>query len=408
MTAGTAASSAAWTDDEGARRVRALFADRFAAAPDGVWAAPGRVNLIGEHTDYNAGLALPMALDHRTFAALRVREDGRIRVASAQRPGEIIAANLDELAPASDFGWAGYVLGVAWALRESGLLATGFDVALDSCVPVGAGLSSSAALECAVAVGLAAAAPTDELIAACVRAENEFVGAPTGAMDQTVSLRGRAGHALLVDFAERRVEPIPFDTERLDAELLVIDTRAAHALADGEYARRRDECARAATAAGVPDLRRLGAVSASAAPGTAAPGTALIADPLLAARARHVVTENARVLGFAAELRRPRPRLETLGALLDASHASLRDDYEVSCRELDLAVDAARAAGAHGARMTGGGFGGSAIALVDSSPDARASAAAVRHAVAEAFRRESLAEPAFFLARAGEGASQIR
>ena len=383
--------SAPWTDQEGWERARTLFAERFEGEPDGVWAAPGRVNLIGEHTDYNAGLALPIALAHRTFAALRRRADGEIRIASGQRPGELVAARLSELAPPSVHGWAGYVLGVAWALRESGHLATGFDVALDSCVPVGAGLSSSAALECAIAGGISATAPagaapdTAELIQACVRAENDFVGAPTGAMDQTISLRAAAGHALLLDFADGAAEQIPFVPA---AQLLVIDTRTAHALAGGEYARRRAECARAAELAGVSSLRAL----------TTTPG-----DPVLAARARHVRTENERVLAFVGELGRPVPSPVILGALLDASHESLRGDFEVSCRELDLAVDAARAAGAYGARMTGGGFGGSAIALVDA-----AAADAVRHSIREVFTRSGLAEPAFFTTIAGPGATKIR
>lgn len=365
-----------------AENARELFAREFGGEPDGVWSAPGRVNLIGEHTDYNDGLSLPIALPHRTFAAIRRRVDGRIRITSALRPGELVEADLAALTPGS--GWADYVLGVAWALPAT----TGFDVALDSLVPVGAGLSSSAALECAVAVGLAAPdATTDALIRACVRAENEFVGAPTGSMDQTVSMRGQAGHALLVDFHDGALEQIPLDLEALGARLLVIDTRAAHSLADGEYARRRAECARAVELAGVPSLREF---------------SGRLDDPLLDARARHVTSENARVLAFAAELRRPAPALPVLGALLDASHDSLRDDYEVSCLELDLAVDAARATGAHGARMTGGGFGGSAIALVDA-----ADVDGVQSAVAQAFGRAGLAEPDFFTAVAAAGARQL-
>lgn len=356
-----------------------LFTSTFGGEPDGVFSAPGRVNLIGEHTDYNGGLSLPIALPHRTFAALRRRADSRIRITSTMRPGEVIEADQASLAPGS--GWADYVLGVAWALPAS----TGFDVAIDSDVPVGAGLSSSAALECAVAVGLAGPdIATDALIAACVRAENEFVGAPTGAMDQTISLRGQAGHALLVDFRDGALEQIPLDLEALGARLLVIDTRAAHSLADGEYARRRAECARAAALAGVPSLREF---------------SGQLEDPVLNARARHVTSENARVLDFAAELRNPAPALPALGALLNASHDSLRDDYEVSCLELDLAVDTARAAGAHGARMTGGGFGGSAIALVDAQD-----IDAVREAVAHAFRDAGLTAPAFFTAVAADGA----
>lgn len=383
---------APWTDQEGAGRARALFSERFAAQPDGVWAAPGRVNLIGEHTDYNAGLALPIALGHSTFAALRIRADGLIRIVSAQRPGELIETSVAELEPPSSFGWAGYVLGVAWSLRESGHVSSGFDVALDSCVPVGAGLSSSAALECAVAVALTAlgrasssATPgTAELIAACVRAENDFVGVPTGAMDQTVSLRATAGHALLIDFADGSLEPIRFAPA---AELLVIDTRAEHALADGEYARRRAECTQAAELEGAVDLRTL---------------TTVPKDPLLAARARHVSSENDRVLAFAAELRRRDPSPERLGQLLDASHDSLRDDFEVSCLELDLAVDTARTAGAYGARMTGGGFGGSAIALVDAS-----AVSTVRDSIRSAFRQSGLNEPVLFTTSAGPGAREV-
>jgi len=385
----------AWSHDEGAARVRALFASAFSAAPDGVWSAPGRVNLIGEHTDYNGGLCLPIALPHRTFVALRSRDDDLIRLVSAQEGTGIRSVSLDEVAPGTVPGWPAYVAGVAWALRALGRSVSGFDAAVDSCVPYGAGLSSSAALESAFAVALSSVhglglasddAGRARLAAACVRAENEIAGAPTGGMDQAASLRCLAGAALLLDCRDGEVEQEPFDLTAHGLALLVIDTRAEHALVDGQYAARRATCEDAARILGVPTLREVTDLPAalSLLDGTPDGGVRV-------RRVRHVVTEIARVLSFVDLLRDG--RIDEVGPLMDASHASLRDDYEVSCRELDLTVTAARAAGAFGARMTGGGFGGSAIALVRAGSEE-----AVAAAVASAFAAADLRPPAFLLA----------
>ncbi|WP_402464079.1 galactokinase [Isoptericola aurantiacus] len=393
-----------WSDDDGAARVRALFAEAFGSdgVPDGVWSAPGRVNLIGEHTDYNAGLALPVALPHRTYVALRSRDDDVVRLTSAQAPGRTWETDLADVAPGGTQGWGAYVAGVAWALRQAGHEVSGFDAVVDSCVPFGAGLSSSAALECAVAVALDAVhglglaaddAGRAALVTACVRAENEIAGAPTGGMDQAASLRCSVGHALLLDCrpglsALESAGRVPFDLAAVGLTLLVVDTRAEHALVDGQYAERRASCERAAEILGLPSLRDIDPDRLDDA--LTALGDGPEAD-VLRRRVRHVVTEIARTEQFAATVRAG--RVADVGDLMDASHASLRDDYEVSARELDLVVDSARAAGALGARMTGGGFGGSAIALVrDADVDG------VVEAVQAAFDAASLTAPGFLLA----------
>ncbi|CAM5782272.1 galactokinase [Cellulomonas persica] len=382
----------AWDEATGQERARAVFATTFGAAPDGVWSAPGRVNLIGEHTDYNGGLCLPVALAHRTYAALRRRDDDTARMVSGAEPTAVAERELAGVAPGTVGGWTAYVAGVAWALRARGLTVPGFDVAIDSCVPVGSGLSSSAALSCSVALALdavgALAQDRAALAADCVRAENEIAGAPTGGMDQAAALRTVPGHALLLDCRDLTVRHVPFDPAAEGLALLVIDTRAEHALVDGQYAARRATCEEAAAALGVDTLRDL-----TDTPGDAERALATLADgtpegEVRVRRVRHVLAEIARVQEFVALLEAG--RLRDVGPLLDASHASLRDDYEVSCRELDVAVEAARAAGALGARMTGGGFGGSAIALVEA--DALTTVAA---AVDAAFTAAGLRPPAF-------------
>ena len=385
--------------EEAVAAAATAFAERFGRPPEGVWAAPGRVNLIGEHVDYNAGLCLPLALPHRTFAAIGRRDDGRLGLHSAQLPSRRRSwtGRLDSVGPGAVRGWAGYVAGVPWALRAAGHEVGGFDAALVSTVPIGAGLSSSAALECCVAIGL------DELFglglggddlgrrqlaAACVRAENEIAGAPTGGMDQAASLRCTAGHGLLLDCRDFEVEQIALDLAAAGLSLLVIDTRAHHSLVDGQYGSRRELCRQAARMLGVPDLRALadaGPQDGLEALGDGARG----AD--LRRIVRHVLTEIARVRSVAADLRAGRP--DAIGPALAASHDSLRADYRVSCPELDLAVDAARGAGALGARMTGGGFGGSAVALVPAGAAERVAAAVHQGFVAAGF-----APPGFLLA----------
>jgi galactokinase len=399
-TTSVAALRPAWSHDEGAARVRALFGGAFPQPPDGVWSAPGRVNLIGEHTDYNGGLCLPIALPHRTFVALRARDDETIRLVSAQEASSVVTVRLDEVAPGTVPGWASYVAGVAWALRGAGLLVHGFDAAVDSCVPYGAGLSSSAALESAFAVALdevfALGLASDDagralLAAACVRAENEIAGAPTGGLDQAASLRCGAGTALLLDCLDGSVEQVPFDLAGAGLALLVVDTKAEHSHATGGYGARRATCEEAAALLGVPLLRSVADApdGGSAALATLDDGTP--EGAVRARRVRHVLGEIGRVREFVALLRSG--EVAQVGPTMDASHVSLRDDYEVSCRELDLVVTSSRAAGALGARMTGGGFGGSAIALVRAGSEG-----AVAAAVATAFEEAGLRAPEFLLA----------
>lgn len=391
---------------EGAANARALFAEIFGAEPEGVWSAPGRVNIIGEHVDYNGGPCLPIALPHRAYLAVRARPDRLVRVVSPQTRDRIDEHCLDRIAPRGKEGevtsWAAYLVGVAWALEQAGYgPLTGFDAALWNCVPRGGGLSSSAALECSMAVALdevnglglagAESAPDDEgrriLADACRAAENEIAGANTGGLDQTASLRCAAGHALELDCRDMSTRLVPFDLSADGLELLVIDTRAKHSLNDGQYAARRADCEESARLLGAHLLVEVEDLDEA---------TALLPDERLRKRTRHVVSEIARTRAF-CELLAEGPlegdRLALAGALLDDSHESLRLDYEVTCPELDLAVSAAKAAGAHGARMTGGGFGGSAIALIDAGRGAE-----VAGAVRAAFEKAGFAEPHFMIA----------
>ena len=347
-----------------AARAAAWFRDCYGSEPDGGWLAPGRVNLIGEHTDYNDGFVLPFALSRGTLVMAARTGDGLLQVRSRQVRGNAVAVAVAGLRPGSVPGWAAYPAGVVWALREAGYPAGGARLVIDSDVPRGAGLSSSAALECSVALALAAAAQ---------RAENDFAGVPCGIMDQSASLLCEAGHALLLDCRSGETSQIPFDTAAAGLELLVIDTAARHVLADGDYANRRAECEQAASALGVPALRDITDLGALAGLG----------DPVLRRRARHVVTENQRVLDTVAVLRAG--RLAEAGPLLTASHESLRDDFEISWPEADAAVDAAIGAGALGARMIGGGFGGSVIALVPAASCGRVQAAVRARFAGEGF-----------------------
>ena len=362
------------------------FRARFGTDPTVVGSAPGRVNLIGEHLDYNGGRSMPIALEARTFAAAAARTDGRLVVESLQ-VDDRVDVSVDSLEDKVE-GWAAYVAGVVWA---TGLAGSGYSILLDGQVPSGAGLSSSAALECAVAMAVrelaGSSASRAELVSACVRAENEYVGAKTGSMDQTVAMFAEPGHALLIDFATGANRPVPWHPP---GELLVIDTHAKHALVGGEYADRRSSCETAAAELDVDhlvfaDLERVGALT----------------DLVTRRRARHVVTEHARVV--AAEQALKTDDWTELGRLMTASHMSLRDDYEVSVPELDVAVEAALEAGALGARMTGAGFGGSAIALVPPGLDA-----AVRDAVLAAYAVEGWDPPRFIDGAAGGPATVER
>lgn len=399
----------AWERGAGAARAAAAYRDAFGSEPQGVWSAPGRVNLIGEHTDYNGGLCLPVALPHRTYVALTPSGDRSLALASRQEV-EPWRGRLDDVAPGMR-GWPSYAAGVAWALEQRGAPVPGFTAAVDSCVPYGAGLSSSAALECAVAVALDDVAELGlavsedgrtALAGACVRAENEVAGAATGGMDQAASLLGRAGHALLLDTRDGSRRQLPFDLAAHGLALLVVDTRAEHRLADGQYGRRRATCEAAAAVLGVSTLREvddLGAALACLTGDATLPSGEVVGADVVRRRVRHVVTEIARVQEFVALLEAGRVR--DVGPVMDASHASLRDDYEVSCDELDLVVTAARGAGALGARMTGGGFGGSAIALVEADAVAH-----VASAVTGAFAARGLRAPGLLLAEPADAAGR--
>jgi galactokinase len=377
------------------RRLAAAFSERTGRDPEGVWAAPGRVNLIGEHTDYNDGFVLPVAIDRAVLAAAGRRGDGRLRLWSLQedKPTDL---ELAEVGPGRVDGWAAYLAGVAWALGQAGVPLGGADLVVDGDVPAGAGLSSSAALECATAVALAELNGADldrpALAAVARRAENEVVGVPSGAMDQMISMLGRAGHALFLDTRSLQAEQVPLRLDAAGLRLVVIDTSAGHRLVDGAYADRRAACETAARALGVPALRDATLEQVETAAG-------VLGDPGLR-RARHVVTENARVLE-AVELLRAGD-LEPLGALLTASHASLRDDFEVSSPELDAAVEAATGAGAVGARMTGAGFGGSALALVPHRLVERVAGQA-----RSAFAAAGFAAPEVFAVAASDGARRL-
>jgi galactokinase len=372
----------------------ALFAHRYGEEPRAAWHAPGRVNLIGEHTDYNDGFVLPFAIGAGVIVAAARRGDGMLALTSRQADGDDIDVRLTGLAPGAVTGWAAYPAGVAWALRAAGYEVGGASLAVDSDLPLGAGLSSSAALECAVALALTElhglSVPRPQLAALARRAENEFVGAPTGIMDQSAALLCQAGHALLLDCRSGIGTAVPLDPGAAGLSLLVIDTRARHAHVDGGYAARRQACEDAAQALGVRSLRDITDSSELAE-----------LDPLLRRRARHVVTENSRVLATAALLRSG--ELTRAGPLLTASHASLRDDFEVSWPEANAAVETAIEAGACGARMTGGGFGGSVVVLVPAESEQR-----VRAAVSDRFAQDSWPEPRATVVAPAAGARRVR
>ena len=408
------------------------FAEVFGGEPSGVWAAPGRVNVIGEHTDYNDGFVLPMAIDRACYAAAAPRADRVLRVHAAQL-GETVEVSLDALTgpvealsgeaeAARDAvadgdtavaeagsgsaegptvtGWGAYPVGVAWVLAEAGFPVGGADIYLTSTVPVGSGLSSSAALECATALALAGVSGFEltnaELAKHAQRAENDYVGVPCGPLDQMSSAYGEDGSVLFIDTRTMEVRPQPFDLAAAGAVLLVIDTRVSHAHGENGYADRRAACEAAAAFLGVDALRDIDLAALDTAYAKVAEGL----GDATARRVRHVLTEDARVEEFVSLLGGlPLPEL---GRLMSLSHGSLKTDFEVSSPELDAAVDASIDAGAHGARMTGGGFGGSAIALIDVDK-----LDAVQDNVRRFFAANGFAEPAFFPAVASAGAHRV-
>ena len=370
-------------------KIREDFTTLFGVNPDLVASAPGRVNLIGEHIDYSDGFVLPFAIQARTYCALRIRSDERIRVATNQHKRDVFESSIAELKPQTGPVWTRYILGALWALD----IKVGVEILVDSEVPSGAGLSSSAALECSVATALNAhfelGKSLTELARITQRAENEYVGVPCGIMDQSISLMGKAGHALLLDCRDLSTRQIKVDFESNDLKLLIVDTRAHHALVDGGYAERRTQCEAVAKELGVKAMRDLSIGELETAR-TRLPEVNYL-------RARHAVTEIGRVLEAVKVLEAD--DFNTFGNLLTKSHKSLRDDYNVSCPELDLAVDTALNLGALGARMVGGGFGGSAIALIKSDE-----AAKVAVEIERAFSKSGFASPRFFDSLPGDGA----
>lgn len=385
----------------------------------GRWVAPGRVNLIGEHTDYNDGYVLPLALQQGVTVTATPSSGKAIgspgssaeagkppsqlrtasqhaeltRLRSLQAPDDEVTFSAETVQPGDVTGWGAYIAGVVWALRTAGHPVGDLDVTVNGDVPLGAGLSSSAALECAAMLAwtdlFSARLGRTMMARLCQRAENDFVGAPTGIMDQMASLHGRAGHLVFLDSRSLEVTHVPLDLAAAGLALLVIDTRAPHRHVDGEYAARRRSCEKAASMLGVPSLRDVALPDLSALPGH------------LLRRARHVVTENARVLEVVDVLRSGADPRE-IGPLLTASHGSLRDDFEVTVPEVDLAVETLLAAGAYGARITGGGFGGCVIALVGVD---RTTAATV--AVEGAYRSAGFAAPSAFRAVPSAGARRV-
>ncbi|MGW7236901.1 galactokinase [Streptomyces sp. NPDC054804] len=379
----------------GAQQVRDGFTELYGTAPEGVWSAPGRVNLIGEHTDYNDGFVMPFALPHVTTAAVSRRTDGVLRLHSADIEGGVVELSLDALEPGTDHEWTAYPAGVVWALREAGHPVTGADVHLASTVPTGAGLSSSAALEVVIALALndlhGLGLARWQLARLCQRAENVYVGAPTGIMDQTASACCEHGHALFLDTRDLAQKQIPFDLAAEGMRLLVVDTQVKHAHSGGEYGKRRAGCEKGAALLGVDALRDIAYDDLEAA-------LDRLGDEEEVRRlVRHVVTEDHRVERVVALLEAGDTR--AIGPVLTEGHASLRDDFRISCPELDLVVDTALATGALGARMTGGGFGGSAIVLAEASD-----VDTITKAVEEAFAAAGFKAPRTFEAVPSAGA----
>ena len=381
------------SSSEPAERLWELFRGTLGQPPEGIWSAPGRVNLIGEYLDCCGGTVLPFAISERTWVAASSRPDRTVTLRSAQLPG-VERIELGELAPGRPSGWAGYPAGVLWALEEAGQPIGGLDIMVDGRVPIGAGLSSSAALECAV--GLAARdlyrlqLSAADLATVAQRAENEFVGMPCGLMDQMVSMLASPGHLLAFDTAAVRSRPVPFDPQAAGLVLLIIDTGSQRQLAGSAYAQRRASCDEAARRLGLHWLTQ-----------GAASDLERLDNAVLLRRVRHVLSEAERVRCTLTSL--AAGDLREVARLMSASHTSLRDDFEVSAEGLDMAVVAAMAAGAWGARMTGAGFGGCAIALAPADLAGRVAAA-----VRGAFEGAHLLPPRIWPAQPSAGACRDR
>lgn len=381
---------------------------RSSTEPAGVWSAPGRVNLIGEHVDYAGGICLPFALSQRTYVAAALNHDGVYRLVSQfgaeNTQAETMRAEIamDQVCPGYPDNWAGYVVGTVWA---AGLEVPGLDIAIVSDVPVGAGLSSSAALECSVALAAAGLSKTSTdrtaLMHAAIRAENEVVGASTGGLDQRIALFAEPGHALAIDFATDSTHQVPFQIADRGLAVLITNTNAPHSLADGQYASRRAVVDGVTADLQVTSLRYADDAEAASArwaeANTPEDVDAAAWQEVVGKRVRHIVSEISRTAEAIEQLRAG--DLAGFGESMQASHASLRDDYEVSVAQLDVSVDVAMQHGALGARMTGGGFGGSSIALLPSEKVEKAA-----EAIARAFAEAGFAEPEFAVALPGAGA----
>jgi galactokinase len=372
--------------------IKKEFLETFGYSPDVIAAAPGRVNLIGEHIDYSDGFVLPFAISDRTYSAIGIRGDRKVRIISMQRNNKIIETSLDQIRPGLPGDWERYPFGVIWSLG----LESGIDIMIDGQVPLGAGLSSSAALECSVATALnqlfSLGHSLEDLARLTQLAENEYVGVPCGIMDQSVSLMARSGYALLLDCRDLTTRNIEFDLAVSDIELLIIDTQAHHALTDGGYAERRSACDSVLAKLDINSLRDLSLDQLES--------SRNLLTNIEFIRARHAVTETKRVIDAVNSLQ-DRDFI-SLGRLLNESHKSLRDDYEVSCPELNCAVESALSAGALGARMVGGGFGGSAIALISAAQTNQTISA-----VEKTFAENNFLAPRFFTSLPSQGAEII-
>ena len=374
------------------RQIEKKFLETFGEEPDLVAAAPGRVNLIGEHIDYSDGFVLPFAIKDRTLVAARKRNDSTVRIASAQRRNKIVTVDINQVKPGLKGEWERYALGVLWAMG----IKEGVDLLIDGNVPLGAGLSSSAALECSVATAMNhlfdLGFNLEELARLTQKAENQYVGVPCGIMDQSVSLMATQGSALLLDCRDLSTKNISFDVASNGLELLIIDTQAHHALTDGGYAERRASCESVVVKLGITSLRELSMEQLEN-------SRALLTETEFV-RARHAVTEMKRVLECVDAL--SNSDFEKVGHLINQSHTSLRDDYTVSCPELDTAVEAALSAGALGSRMVGGGFGGSAIALIQASKTKE-----TIKLIEKAFSNKGFKAPRFFASLPSQGAELL-
>ncbi len=374
--------------------VQTEFTRIFSHPPEHIVRAPGRVNLIGEHTDYNGGFVLPMAINFEALIGVRARRDRQVRITALDFGGSLSEFSLNVIKPDNVNKWSNYVRGVAWALEQRGLVLAGADLALHSTVPIGSGLSSSAALEvCAMLAFLAFAnAPISpvEIARLCQKVENDFVGVKSGIMDQFISALARAGHALLIDCRDLSYEYVPM---LKGATIVVCDTKKRRGLVTSEYNTRRAECEQAARRMGVSMLRDVSMEQfAKSEPSL---------PPVVAKRARHVITENERVLRAVAAMKRG--DLTTLGRLMDESHTSLKEDYGVSLAELDMLVEIAREqAGCWGARLTGAGFGGCTVNVV-----ADEAVPLFVERVAEGYRARTGIEPPIYVSRAAAGASEL-